>query len=88
VNGLNDQSFADLLTSVGIPCKKADVENGRKKDFVPYSCPPTEQVEVLLMKLQVHFKNLEPELFLYESDGANPIKLSQRNDCPFVNRVD
>jgi DNA polymerase type B, organellar and viral len=88
VHGLNDLTFAELLTSVGIPCKKSDVENGRKKEFVPYSCPPTEQVEVLLMKLQVHLKNLEPELFLYESDGANPIKLSQLNDCPFVNRVD
>ncbi len=88
VNGLNDQLFAELLTSVGIPCKKADVENGKKKEFVPHSCPPTEQVELLLMKLQTHFKDLDAELFVYDSDGANPIRLSQGNKCSFIDRVD
>jgi hypothetical protein len=88
VNGLNDQLFAELLTSVGIPCKKADVENGKKKEFVPHSCPPTEQVELLLMTLQTHFKDLDAALFVYDSDGANPIRLSQGNQCSFIDRVD
>ena len=88
VNGLNDQLFAELLTSVGIPCKKADVENGKKKDFVPHSCPPTEQVELLLMQLQAHFKDLDAALFVYDSDGANPIRLSKENKCAFIDRVD
>jgi hypothetical protein len=88
VNGLNDLLFAELLTSVGIPCKKADVENGKKKAFVQHSCPPTEQVELLLMKLQAHFKDLDASLFVYDSDGANPIRLSQGNQCSFIDRVD
>ncbi len=88
VNGLNDQLFAEFLTSVGIPCKKADVENGKKKEFVPHSCPPTEQVELLLVQLQTHFKDLDPKLFIYDSDGANPIRLSQGNKCKFIDRVD
>lgn len=88
VNGLNDQLFADLLTIVGITCKKADVENGKKKDFVPHSCPPTEQVEILLVKLQTHFKTLDAALFVYDSDGANPIRLSQGHKCQFIDRVD
>jgi hypothetical protein len=88
VNGLNDQLFAELLTNVGIPCKKADVENGKKKHFVPYSCPPTKQVEDLLLKLQTLFKDLDAELFVYDSDGANPIRLSQGNQCQFIDRVD
>jgi hypothetical protein len=88
VNGLNDLSFAELLTDVGIPCKKADVENGKKKEFVPHSCPPTEQVELLLVQLQTFFKDLDGSLFVYDSDGANPIRLSQRSKCSFIDRVD
>lgn len=88
VNGLNDQLFADLLTGVGIPCKKADVENGKKKDFVPHSCPPTKLVEDLLKTLKVCFKDLDTSLFVYDSAGANPIRLSQGNQCQFIDRVD
>jgi len=36
-DGLTATQFADKLTAAGVPCKRTDVENGRKKQFTPNS---------------------------------------------------
>lgn len=85
---LTDQKFADLLVSVGIPCTKADVENGKKRVFDLYSCPPTDQIKSLLNTLKEHLPSLEVDLFLYDAADINPIYINPSTVCPFIQRVD
>lgn len=49
------RQFAELLESIGIPCKRTDVENGKKKPFHPKGCPPTDNVRALLQQLKKSF---------------------------------
>lgn len=62
-DGHSDASFADLLTSIGIPCKRTDVENARKP-FLPHMCPPTSVVVDALERLKAIVPSLETDLFL------------------------
>ena len=62
-DGHSDASFADLLTSIGIPCKRSDVENARKP-FLPHMCPPTSAVVDALDRLKAIVPSLEDDLFL------------------------
>jgi hypothetical protein len=86
--GFTDQSFADFLTDVGIPCAKSDVENAKKISFTPRSCPATDEVIFLLLNVQIHLLTLEPELFLFDGSDANPIRISNDDHCPFLSRVE
>ena len=86
--GFTDQSFADFLTDVGIPCSKADVENAKKIRFTPRSCPATDEVMFLLLNVQIHLLTLEPELFLFDGSDANPIRISSDDECPFLSKVE
>lgn len=88
MNRLTDQKFADLLVSVGIPCTKADVENGKKRVFDPHSCPPTDQIKALLNTLREHLTSLDVDLFLYDAADINPIYINPSTVCPFIQRVD
>lgn len=88
MKGLTDQKFADLLVSIGIPCTKADVENGKKRVFNPHSCPPTDQVKSLLNSLREQLEDLDVDLFLYDAADVNPIHITSSTVCPFIQRVD
>ncbi len=86
--GLSDEGFAELLTAVGIPCKKTDVENAKRLPFTPNACPPTEAVCYRLMDLTLHLPTLDAELFLYDGSASNPIRLAADVSCPFLAKVD
>ena len=56
-DGKSAAEFSYILTQVGVPCKRTDVENA-KKDFVPNICPDTPDVREALEKLQAYFPEL------------------------------
>lgn len=62
-NGHSAATYAELLTSVGIPCKRSDVENARKP-FMPHMCPATSAVIEALDGLKASIPSLETEMFL------------------------
>jgi hypothetical protein len=77
-DGNTDASFADLLTSVGVPCKRSDVENARKP-FLPHMCPATPAVIDALSKLKAIIPMLETDLFL---SGQQPIDILAATERP------
>jgi hypothetical protein len=60
------RTFADLLTNVGVPCKKTDVENARRKQFVPHRVPRTNTCIDAINRLKTVFTSLDVEIFLTE----------------------
>lgn len=66
---MSAQAFAELLDSIGIPCKRSDVENARrgKSAFVPNMVPSTQRVRESLIKLRARFPKLMESRIL-----ANP----------------
>jgi hypothetical protein len=87
MEGLTDESFAQLLSRLGIPCKKTDVENAKRQPFTPHGCPATDIVCYLLMDLTLHLPSLEANLLLYDGSNANPIRLAIGSECSFLSKV-
>lgn len=69
------RQFAELLDSLGIPCKRSDVENGKKKPFQPNACPPTDKVRSLLDQLKKKFPKLKQSHFLIETKSREAITI-------------
>ncbi|MGV0960259.1 MAG: DNA polymerase [Limnohabitans sp.] len=69
------RQFAELLESMGIPCKRADVENGKKKPFQPNACPPTDNVRQLLQQLKKHFPKLKVSQFLIQTKSRDAVTI-------------
>ena len=89
IYSLTNEEFAEKLTSNGIKCSKANVENGFKKSFEPNRVPPTDRVMNLLWGLKKHiFKSMDLNAFpmQIEKDGLM-IKLAANNQCPFIEKV-
>lgn len=87
LHGLSAAEFARILSEIGIPCKKTDVENGKKKPFIPNACPPTDEVERCLEALVEVFPALDVEAFLFRDQTEQAITLTASNDCQFVKLV-
>lgn len=70
-DGLTASEFAAKLTAAGVPCARADVENGSKlksaKPFTPHAVTATGPVRDALARLQVAMPTLRPEDILTES---------------------
>jgi hypothetical protein len=86
--GKSATEFADILTRHRIPCKKTDVENGKKRKFELHSCPPTDEVQQRLASLKQEFKRLNVEMFQYQDTSADAVTLRTSYDCPFIKRCD
>ena len=84
--GLTAQQFADELVAAGVPCKRSDVENGKKKPFEPHRCPPTVEVEIALQKLCRRFKCLDPKALLATADGQIDMTKALKAKCSFIER--
>jgi hypothetical protein len=76
--------FADLLSSAGIKCTKADVENGNKKEFHAQRVPRTNKVLQALSKLVEIFPTLNVNELLYNLEGEDAVILNTGANCPFV----
>ncbi|MBU4137992.1 MAG: DNA polymerase [Alphaproteobacteria bacterium] len=51
-DGLTASQFAEKLTAAGIPCKRTDVENGKKRPFTPRSVTSSVPVTAALTALR------------------------------------
>lgn len=51
-DGLTASQFAEKLTAAGIPCKRTDVENGKKRPFTPQSVTSSVPVAAALTALR------------------------------------
>ncbi len=69
------RQFAELLDSLGLPCKRSDVENGKKKPFQPNTCPPTDNVKSLLEQLKLKFPQIKVNKFLIETRSREAVTL-------------
>ncbi len=85
--GFTNVEFAEFLTYIGIPCKKTDVENGKRHPFIPHACPATEEVLVLLLNLKLHIEHLDVELFLYDQINNEMSLIDRSNPCKFIERM-
>jgi hypothetical protein len=85
--GFTNVEFAEFLTYIGIPCKKTDVENGKRYPFVPHVCPATEEVLFLLLNLKLHIEHLDEELFLYDQVSNEMSPIDRYNPCQFTEKV-
>jgi hypothetical protein len=85
----SNQEFANKLTSSGIKCTKADVENGLKRDFIPHQVPPTDRVKRVMSDLVRNvFPQLQVEQFFVKVDKEGlVIRLSNDQDCEFISKV-
>jgi hypothetical protein len=84
---LSNAEFAELLSSVGIPCKRTDVENDRKLYFTPHRCPATPAVRAALKKLVAHVPTIETAAFL--TTETPPVDLTRTINarCQFTAKI-
>lgn len=69
---LSHKHIAYILQDVGIPCSVTDVENSRKKEFIPNQTPYTDRASNTLVKLkQKYFYNLRIGDFFAEKSKLN-----------------
>lgn len=62
--------FAAILQEAGIPCKRTDVENGKKKPFIRNHCPGTQRVKQALKLVKIHFPKLKTSVFLIPNKSS------------------
>lgn len=74
-SGMSATQFAELLSSHGIPCKKTDVENGKKKLYEPHSTPNTPKVRSCLESLRTVFRKLRIEEILFKDTSEDAVTL-------------
>jgi DNA polymerase type B, organellar and viral len=84
---LTSNEFSETLQACGIKCSKADVENGRKKEFYAQRAPKTRRVLLALEKLVEHFPTLDAKEMLYSMEGEDSVILNTGASCPFVSRA-
>jgi hypothetical protein len=49
---LTSQELTDFLVRVGVPCRKSDVDNARRKGFIPKQVPRNDATETVLRTLK------------------------------------
>jgi hypothetical protein len=81
---LNDRG----LRSRGIITKRADVENGKKSEFVPNCTPATANVMMVIENLQASFPDLDPTQLLAPIDHHFGLISALNNSCNFTGRLD
>ena len=69
------RKFAELLESMGIPCKRADVENGKKKPFELHTCPPTTTTIRLLNQVKQSFPKLKMNMLLMKTKNRDSVTI-------------
>jgi hypothetical protein len=85
--GFTNTEFAEFLTYIGIPCKKTDVENGKRHPFIPHNCPATEEVLVFLLTLKLHIEFLDEDLFIYDQINNEMTLISRDSPGLFTETV-
>jgi hypothetical protein len=86
-DGMSNADFAVLLSDVGIPCTRADVENAARKPFAPKKCPPTPAVFEALNSLANRLPSIDQSVFIASAKGSIDLLSTIEVPCPFVSRV-
>jgi FMN phosphatase YigB (HAD superfamily) len=86
-DGMSNAEFAAVLSDVGIPCTRADVENAARKLFAPKKCPPTPAVFQALERLAERLPSLDPSVFIASANGSIDLLSTIGAHCPFVARL-
>jgi uncharacterized protein YjiS (DUF1127 family) len=86
-DGMSNAEFAALLSDIGIPCTRADVENAARKPFAPKKCPPTPAVFEALERLADRLSNLDPTVFIASTKGSIDLLSTIGAPCSFVSRL-
>jgi DNA helicase HerA-like ATPase len=86
-DGLSNGDFAAILSDAGIPCTRADVENGARKPFVPKRVPPTPYVYNALSALSARFPDIQNELLIGLSDSQIDLIAAINRPCRFIDRI-
>jgi hypothetical protein len=86
-DGMSNADFAVLLSDIGIPCTRADVENAARKPFAPKKCPPTPAVFEALDSLANRLPSLDQSVFIASAKGSIDLLSTIEAPCPFVSRV-
>jgi hypothetical protein len=84
---LNADKFAQILSKIGIPCDRANVEYGLLRKFKPKSCSPTGRCVKALSDLKKVFPSLQPEQLLSGSKLGFSLAVLPASECPFVSRA-
>ena len=80
--------LAEKLTSIGMPTQKHHIQNGHKKDFIPYSSPGTLKVKTILKQLKIKFPELQIELFIPGETEFSGISLRSEIKSSFTKLVE
>ena len=80
---LNDRGLA----SRGVITKRADVENGKKVEFVPNCTPATANVLTVIENLQASFPDLNSSQLLAPLDHQFGLIAALSNSCIFTDRL-
>ena len=83
---ISNSDFAIILSECGIPCSRANVENGKKKNFERFCVPPTFSVIESLNSLKTHLPKLDIPSFLSSSAGEIDLMSSLDGKCVFVQK--
>lgn len=85
---VTNEDFADMLIHVGVPCSKANVENGKKQEYAANMCIPTDRVMDALLNLRKLIPKLKINDLLYQgTDGGNVIDLTTLKSNNFLDKV-
>jgi hypothetical protein len=72
------EQFAEALNACGVPCSRANVENGRKQTFASQSVPATESVLGAILRLREIFPEVTQETLCALHRHETTIKPSRR----------
>ena len=86
-SGMSNNDFAEILSDIGVSCKRADVENDGRKKWKPHNCPPTPAVKEALKKLKLKFPSLQTEEIVVQGNIAIDLTKVLTTKCPFIERV-
>lgn len=86
-DGMSNSEFAVLLSDIGIPCNRADVENAARKPFAPKKCPPTPAVFEALGRLTERLPMLDQTAFIASANGSIDLLSTISAPCPFLARL-
>jgi hypothetical protein len=84
---MSNADFAVLLSDIGIPCTRADVENAARKPCAPKKCPPTPAVFEALNSLANRLPSLDQSVFIASAKGLIDLLSTIDAPCPFIARV-
>jgi uncharacterized protein YjiS (DUF1127 family) len=86
-DGMSNAEFAVLLSDIGIPCTRADVENAARKPFAPKKCPPTPAVFEALGRLAERLPPLDQTAFIASANGSIDLLSTIGAPCQFIGRI-